>query len=426
MFQQKKNITYRQNTTKLNNQTDINNIKNTDYISLLEDNKKNDSHSSGKLMKKNVSQKIYNLKDIKNDASNEDEEFEEKNKEQKNKFFFKKNQREMIYEGNERNSMAYLDYNMYNINLNFISDKNNILSNIDYINSGNIFNLNTCNSSLINNRPSSILIQKKEKGLINKNIGFYESSNNNKIYSSQIIKKNKNLKTQIKEKKIDNSLDSFSNIIEKKNYMKKPISNIINNELKNSNKTNENNLINNQKDNIIQLEDLLILEGKFCHLFDCLKYENHVPKICVEWWNFYNYSSFFGKFHKLFPKSNGDNNINSNYILSDYQIAHDAVMYELLSMIITYKILCCPSNKNLINNLISLINEVNQNFLIECDYILSKVSIQSLNNIWVKKLKNIILDKKNWKEDNSKENNNFHLNCIKRSFCLCSFSQAFF
>ena len=62
--------------------------------------------------------------------------------------------------------------------------------------------------------------------------------------------------------------------------------------------------------------------------------------MCVEWWNFYTYSSFFGKFPKLFPKVNkaDNNNNNSNYIISDYQIAHDSVMYEILSMIIIYKI----------------------------------------------------------------------------------------
>ena len=42
-----------------------------------------------------------------------------------------------------------------------------------------------------------------------------------------------------------------------------------------------------------------------------------------------------------------------------------------------------------------LINEIHQNFLIEYDYILSKISSNtSMSNLWIKKLKNLILSKK--------------------------------
>ena len=159
--------------------------------------------------------------------------------------------------------------------------------------------------------------------------------------------------------------------------------------------------INKNKIDIIQIEDLLILEGKFCHLINCLKYDNPLPKMCAEWWNFYTYSSYFGKFPKLFPKI-----IKGNFI-SDYEIAHNSILFELLSIIITYEILAEKNlRKRLIKNLMEIINKIHLNFLIECDYILSKVDNKSLNNLWIKKLKNIIILKKNWKENNN------HLNLL--------------
>ena len=57
------------------------------------------------------------------------------------------------------------------------------------------------------------------------------------------------------------------------------------------------------------------------------------------------YSSFYGKFPKLFQK------IKSNTKISEYEISH---------------------------------NEI-----------LSKINIQSINNIWINKLKNLIVSKKN-------------------------------
>ena len=437
LYQPKKLISYRQNAA--NYKTEINDNTNyfADYHSFNEENKEkaNNIISTEKKMKKYVSHKIYYLKDIsRNDEDiteekeiNDDKEFNNEQYNNKNK----KNRREMTYEGNERNILKYLDYNTYNINVNFISDqKKNYLSNIEYRNNENnlrFYNSNNCikYKPFIQNRPNSI-IPKNEIFLnndnnINNNISYFESpGNNNIIYSSQKIKNEKNL--------ISKKTPLISKKNEKKIYKNKEILNSINN---NNNKTlintqktqnnyqnnskkisqTQNNTIKNKKDSIIQLEDLLIIEGKFCHLLECLKYENPVPKICVEWWNFYTYSSFFGKFPKLFPKTYKND---SNYILSDYQIAHDSVMYELLSMIIIYKILCnYQKNQNLINNLIKLINEVHQNFLIECDYILSKVSSISMSNLWVKKLKDLIISKRNWDDSNS-QINNFHLNLLKQ------------
>ena len=255
--------------------------------------------------------------------------------------------------------------NTVNINLNFISNPNNKRINTH----GNISHLN------INRKKNIIRSQEQQyNNNINKNINIRNSSNINHIRSPRL----KNL--------FNNDNNDKKEIINNKrinNYIKKSNTETIY-ELKNEE-------IKNKKD-IIQIEDLLILEGKFCHLIDCLNYENPLPKMCIEWWNFYTYSSYFGKFPKLFPKP-----IKNKKTISDYQIAHDTILFELLSIVFTYEIL--KENflrKSLMNNLMILINEIHQNFLVECDYILSKISNKSMSNLWIKKLKNLILSKKTW------------------------------
>ena len=429
IYQPNKCISYIRKPKKISN-ANLNNVENLSFIG---DNKIKDiNNTSEKVIKKYISQKIYYLKDKdKDDKLNRnkyiDEEIEEGNNNDFYKYIDEKNKREKGLERNERNSLKYKDYNTYNINVNFISDQKNEITTNNRNTANNIKFFNSCNSTLIPMSPNSMLSQKKEvRG--SKNVIFYKSlDDNNQIYSSEIVTKRHTENDNDDNNNLEKKLEYTKKSIRKKIYKNKPLTNISKNNSKtkniiynnknkidNSNQIKQNNNINNKKD-IIHLEDLLILEGKFCHLLECLRFENPVPKICVEWWNFYTYCSFFGKFPKLFPKENKEeNNNNNNYLESDYQIAHDAVIFELLSMIIIYKILCDDkASKNLINNLKKLINEVHQNFLIECDYILSRVNCKSINNIWIQKLKNLILAKKNWEESYS-EKDDFHLNLLKQ------------
>ena len=254
--------------------------------------------------------------------------------------------------------------NTVNINLNFIPNPNNKRINTH----GNISHLNI-------NRRKRIIIspEQKNNNNVNKQINMRYSSNINHIKSPQL----KNLFSYNNNKKEIGDVRPTNNSIKKSNT--ETIYELKCEEIKN-------------KKDIIQIEDLLILEGKFCHLLDCLNYENPLPKMCIEWWNFYTYSSYFGKFPKLFPKVK-----KSNDEISDYQIAHDTILFELLSIVFAYEIL--KENflrKNMMKDLMILINEIHQNFLIECDYILSKISDRSMTNLWIKKLKNLILSKKTW------------------------------
>ena len=474
LLQPNKFISYRHSVYKAhnkNNNIDINSYL-SEYHSFNNENKTKDNNNlSEKIIKKYESHKIYYLKKTNN--SNNDNDIEEEDNINDNdndndnndnnksvNYAEERNKKEINFEGN--NSYNLMDYNTYNINVNFISDPKKYMQN-GYFGSMKYINCNK--GTLIPNR-SKISLPKKKEELKNANV-----NNINSLGRAHQVYKTKPSDNEEKNTEIDthinhnNSLASITKRIRKKYYKNNPKNNIAikhnnniikninirksspnkskttidktdnnNNSKDNSNDNNNdnqkelspntntnnninnninNNLINNKKD-IIQLEDLLILEGKLCHLMDCLKYENPMPKMCIEWWNFYTYSSYFGKFPKLFPKTKDEDRDRNNYIISDYQIAHDSMMFELLSMIISYQILNDPKlNQNLINTLKNLINEVHQNFLIECDYILSKVNNQSLNNLWIKKLKNLILAKRNWSDNNS-DKKNFHLDLIKQ------------
>ena len=421
-YKPNKFMSYIQNSKKINI-TDVNNTDNRSCAN-EEINNKNINNSSEKVIKKYISQKIYYLKNKKGINNNDGEIDEEDNintidnDNDYYKYINSTSKRGSAYERNGINPLNYKDYNTYNINVNFISGKENKSEKAKKV----IKTYNSNDGRIMPMKP----VQKKEIRE-SKNVIIYKScDDNNKIYTSEIVTKkdcnedNDDINdNNITINNSENNVDATKKIMRKKIYKNKPstIQNNNNNKTivyhnyNNNNKINKSNIINNKKD-VIHLEDLLILEGKFCHLLECIKFENPVPKICVEWWNFYTYCSYFGKFPKLFPKEIKEKK--NFYIQSDYQTAHDAVMLELLSMIIIYKVLCdSRTSKNLINFLKQLINEIHQNFLIECDYILSRVGCNSMMNIWIQRLKNLILEKKNW-EENYSEKEDFHLNLLKQ------------
>ena len=411
LLQPNKYISYRQSISKA-----INNSINSEFHSFNENHQVKE-YNSGKMIKKYISHKIYYLNDTNKFINNSTEILPNKENES-NKKNIKinnttnkineynntakiKNRRENTFEGNIKNSYKQLDHNFYNINVNFISNQNNsYFSNINYLNF-NSSGLMSNNSKLSHQKEIndfeniSYLNSPRKVNQLNvndhKNKIVHNNQNSNNISSksgknsTKFYKNNQKSYTMYKDNKKYSSLNEFSN---------------------------SKNIINNKKD-IIQLEDLLILEGKLIHLLDCLKYENPFPKICVEWWHFYTYSSFFGKFPKLFPKTSKDKHNSNNDIISDYQIAHDSLLFEILSMIITFLILNVQEkSQKSVDIIINIINEIHQNFLIECDYILSKINNLSLNNIWIKKLKHIILTKRNWTDNKAKETN-YHLDLLK-------------
>ena len=398
-------ISYCENASSIKNIKD--NYKYSSYVNNTCINKKNNIKDliGEKINKKYNSPKYY-LKD----NNNYKDKYLKKNKSNNqyivdiNSKFFKKDNEKKIktnyFEENGKKTIQYFNNNTHRDNNYLFSEEqfntlNKNYSNMKYL---------KINKKLISKINKSNL--NKEKNLKDSKIINYR----NDMYNTEIPNKNfisdniyNTLVINSKEKKL---------IKRNKNKIKTNKSTeIITNKVYNITSSLKLNNINNNNKDVIKLEDLLILDEKLSEILDSLN-GNPFPKILVEWWNFYTYSSFFGKFPKLFLKKKKDENVNK-YIIFDYQISHDAIMLELLSIIITYQIINDSSkNKNLINIIKNLINEIHQNFLIECDYILSTISNNTMN-FWIKSLKSIILSKKKWNDINSKKND-YHFELLKK------------
>lgn len=134
----------------------------------------------------------------------------------------------------------------------------------------------------------------------------------------------------------------------------------------------------------INLEDLMVLEEKLYEILENFRASKPSSRNCFEWWNFYNYCSLGGKFEYYFKEE------------IHKKIVRDSCALEFISIIISFeasndtKVL--TTTINILKNLLYLIH---QNFLIICDYLLSKVSSDSYSNVWVNKIQNLILTKMN-------------------------------
>jgi hypothetical protein len=140
----------------------------------------------------------------------------------------------------------------------------------------------------------------------------------------------------------------------------------------------ENDYVN-QESSTINLEDLMILEEKLVDIITDLNSHLKMTNQCFEWWNYFFNCSLCGKFQEYFKDE------------KQKQIIKDFENLELLSVIICYDISFTPKLLENISHLIKSILEVaHRNYLILCDYIVSKVSSDSLSNIWVIRLRNLL------------------------------------
>ena len=265
-----------------------------------------------------------------------------------------------------------------NTNIRNKNQKNSFLRSITYLNNfkKNNPNFNKCNSKEIFDENSK-----------------YESTNNSsnssKVYNTNnsfgLKSKIYNKRTFVQKEKEDDEdkihINKYNTLTEKNLSIKKNL---------------DDNTIKEKTSIIIQLEDLIVLEEKLFNIVNSFENESPHHSLCIEWWNFYSYTSFCGKFENFFNKE-----IN-NY---EFQIAHETIILELLSIILIYEILKDSSITHSIFNLLKkLINEIYQNYLIVCNYILSSINIKTNTNIWINKLLNIISSKLKKKINNKKEN----------------------
>jgi hypothetical protein len=198
--------------------------------------------------------------------------------------------------------------------------------------------------------------------------------------------------------------------------MKSSSSSNLTNYLKKYNNNNPINLTNyklnnnNNEKTFINIEDLLLLEEKFNDIKYTLKNPNSINLYneCFEFLNFYNNSSLYNKFENYFIEKNNK------------LIIHETIILIIYNIILIYHIYFCKNNfllncKEIIQNVLDLNHK---NYLILCEYILSKISQTEKNNLWVKKLKIMLINNLNHIDFNNKEfiqfaisnNNNLNIN----------------
>ena len=142
----------------------------------------------------------------------------------------------------------------------------------------------------------------------------------------------------------------------------------------------------------INIEDIIILQEKLKDIIIALNKTKIMTNECFEFLNFYYNCSIYCQLEKIFT-----NPIDSNTV-------RISINYELISIMICYDYSFenefLEKSYSILENLLKLNYN---NLIIICQHILSKISNESKNNIWVKKLSNVI---NSYKEIDKINNNN--------------------
>lgn len=138
----------------------------------------------------------------------------------------------------------------------------------------------------------------------------------------------------------------------------------------------------NNSDCLINLEDLMLLEEKFEEIIYNISTNRPIVNECFEWWNFYFNCTLCGRLEFYFKDD------------SRKSVIRDYTNLELLSIILCYD---SSHAKDLFEKILVIVKSIlallHQNFLIICEYILSKISHDSQTNIWVQKLNTLVENK---------------------------------
>ena len=223
--------------------------------------------------------------------------------------------------------------NINNLNSSFDS----LMKNNDTNNNNAICGLNLNNSFYINNSNSNT------------------NNNNMRIFPGRITQT-----SYIKQQQINNSL--YKNI--------SPL------QLFNRN--------NNKNYSSINIEDLLILEEKLYEVIKSLNNNKLMSHECFEFWNYYFNCSLYGRLEKLFTNIYESNEVRLG------------INYLLMSILICYDY---SFSNNIINNSLSIFDYIlklnRYNLIYIFEHILSKISTDSRDNIWVFKLIDLVNSSKN-------------------------------
>ena len=252
--------------------------------------------------------------------------------------------------------------NIINNNIvNNSKDYNNSISqlNMEQIKELTKNNQNKGNIQIINNilRPKPLITKRRitkkiQINLKNNNI-FNDIANDFNNRNSELNLTDRNQKTEIKP-----DFDIFENHLNNINYKK----------------------IKEEKNTIFNIEEILMMEEKLSSLINCLVDCNPCTEECFEFLNFYFTTKLSKNLNIYFT--------NKNYL----NIIKRAINIKLFSFILCYDI---SLNENIfpqyIVTLDKLFGHIHTILILLSKYFCNKI-IESNDNIWVKKLQNLIMN----------------------------------
>ena len=278
------------------------------------------------------------------------------------------------------NRTAQKNYHNNTLNSNNLTNNTNRFTNMNnFFGVNNMGNLNNLNGLGYMNRENDNFINMSNFNLNNNN-SFYDLRqthlNSYDLNSSYNIGYNNPLANyQNNQVNLSNILNN--NYLGLNNNIQRSISNyaIGNNNLQN---------IFPKKSSSINIEDLLVLEEKLSEISVALNKTKIMHNECFEFWNYYFNCSLYGSLEKLFTNVMDSNNV---------QIS---INYILMSVLICYD---CSFDIEVLNNVYSVLKDLlnlnHKNLMLIYEHILSKISTESKDNIWVLKLLNIVNSSKN-------------------------------
>ena len=263
-------------------------------------------------------------------------------------------------------------------------DINDDIEDLKYATLNNINNLNTNRNTNIN---MNYYFQEKDK--LDKN-----SNRNFMIYSEKnIFERGNNNNINLGNNRNFNYINNINNYFYTQN-LGTPMN--TNNNYNLNNNFNYDKKVKNviiKRREVINIEDILLLEEKFFDVHVSISTKSNISNECFEFINFYNQSSLYNKLETYFKEYQAKNIVHCSIILTIFDII---LIYHISFNILFF---------NNFSNLLSAIIKMNhQSYLLICNYISNKVSSSEQDNIWVKKLRNMLnnnihhLDLKNNKD----------------------------
>ena len=277
-----------------------------------------------------------------------------------------------IYSKNKIKMLNNRNINNYNTN-NIIINNTNIINN----NQTNIINNNIINDNKNYKNSISQLNMKQIKELTknNQNNGNIQIINNNVMRQKPLITRRKVMKKNKKTIKDNNNFNGIFNI----SYNRNNNSNFSERKHQSGFETDFNfNKNNEEKNTIFNIEEILMMEEKLSSLINCLRDCNPCSEECFEFLNFYFTTKLSKNLNTYFT--------NKNYLI----IIKRTINLKLFSFILCYDI---SLNENIFHQYIVSLDElfgyIHNILILLAKYFCNKI-IESNDNIWVKKLQNLI------------------------------------